>query len=299
MPGFLYCASLDGLRIFSLANPAAPALVATHGELGGVGLDLAGGLVYLTRAGDATSWLEIYELADPEQPVLLGGLARIAQFGDVDVLPDRGTAYVQLMWSGALLVDVSDPAYPQEVGTLVTRGLFNGLVEGADLHVYGALDYHGLMVGWIYDPLQPELVGSLPLDGAYDIDLVDGLLPAVVAGDRIAICRHDCWVPVGLQTPGDGPPSAGETTLQVSPNPFNPATVVTFDLGIAGEIELAVFDLTGRRIARLVDGYLPAGRQNVVWRGIDQAGRPVASGTYLLRLLTGQGAIERKVTVIK
>ncbi len=70
----------------------------------------------------------------------------------------------------------------------------------------------------------------------------------------------------------------------VSPNPFNPSTRIAFTLSARAEIGLAVYDTRGREIARLADGPWPAGAHTVTWHGRNDAGAPVASGTYLARL---------------
>lgn len=70
-----------------------------------------------------------------------------------------------------------------------------------------------------------------------------------------------------------------------APNPFNPRTTIRFGLPQPGAARLAVFDLAGRLIRTLVDESLPPGRHEVVWDGRDAAGRDVASGSYLARLV--------------
>lgn len=94
----------------------------------------------------------------------------------------------------------------------------------------------------------------------------------------------------------EGPDSGGVQRTRfegVSPNPFNPVTTVRFALAAAGEVELAVFDLAGRRVATLVDGSLPSGRHEAVFDGTR-----CASGIYLCRLKTaGFEATERLVLV--
>ncbi len=73
------------------------------------------------------------------------------------------------------------------------------------------------------------------------------------------------------------------------PNPFNPATTLRFSLAAEAQFELAVFDLTGRRIADLAAGKWPAGRYVLPWSGSDAAGHQVASGVYLARLRVSTG----------
>jgi len=87
--------------------------------------------------------------------------------------------------------------------------------------------------------------------------------------------------------------------MPARPNPFNPRTEVVFDLPYGGRAHLAVYDVCGRLVRTLSTGELPAGRNRVVWSGDDDAGRPVATGTYLLRLRQGGHAAVRRVTLMK
>ncbi len=69
-----------------------------------------------------------------------------------------------------------------------------------------------------------------------------------------------------------------------APNPFNPSTTFRFDLKYAESVELFLFDTRGRLVRRLVDGMRDAGSHEVVWDGLDDAGREVPSGVYHYRL---------------
>ncbi len=83
------------------------------------------------------------------------------------------------------------------------------------------------------------------------------------------------------------------------PNPFNPMTTVAFDLGEPGHARLEIFDLMGRKVCSLLDAALPAGRHEIVWQGVDDAGRTVASGGYHVRLTAGGKTQTRKLTLLK
>lgn len=83
-----------------------------------------------------------------------------------------------------------------------------------------------------------------------------------------------------------------------SPNPFNAATVVPFALAAAADVELAVFDLRGRRVRVLLAGSQPAGRHVARWDGTDADGQRVAAGTYLYRLRYGNGFTSRHLTLV-
>ena len=84
-----------------------------------------------------------------------------------------------------------------------------------------------------------------------------------------------------------------------SPNPFNPATVIAFDLPRAQTVELAVFGLDGRRVATLVRGWRGPGRHEVVWRGRDDAGGQAGSGTYVYRLEAGDAWAAGRMVLVR
>jgi hypothetical protein len=68
------------------------------------------------------------------------------------------------------------------------------------------------------------------------------------------------------------------------PNPFNPSTSIVVDLPANSLVRLTIYNVLGQEMVTLVDGLLTAGRSQVVWNGADNAGRPVASGSYYYRL---------------
>lgn len=83
------------------------------------------------------------------------------------------------------------------------------------------------------------------------------------------------------------------------PNPFNPMTKISFSLPEAQSVQLTVYGLDGRKIATLADGAFTAGLHEVVWTGRDDAGKGVASGTYIYRIDAGPYSDVRKMTLMK
>jgi endonuclease/exonuclease/phosphatase family metal-dependent hydrolase len=85
------------------------------------------------------------------------------------------------------------------------------------------------------------------------------------------------------------PPSGVPTTLDFlppRPNPVSNETRFAFDLPRGSRATLDVFDLGGRRVARVVDAELPAGRHEVRWAARDDSGRRLAGGLYFARFTT-------------
>ena len=83
------------------------------------------------------------------------------------------------------------------------------------------------------------------------------------------------------------------------PNPFNPRTIIAYDLAVAGAVALDIYDLKGARVRRLVAENRSAGRHTVVWDGLDESGQRVASGVYLARLQAEARQDYRKLVMLK
>jgi cellobiose epimerase len=80
------------------------------------------------------------------------------------------------------------------------------------------------------------------------------------------------------------------------PNPFNPETVITYELPVAGNVRLEIFDITGRSITLLADGVKPAGHHTATFFA---GGAGLTSGIYLYRLTAGKETITRKMMLVK
>jgi len=79
-----------------------------------------------------------------------------------------------------------------------------------------------------------------------------------------------------------------------SPNPFNPTTVLSFELRAASFVRLSVYDISGRLVAALVDGWRDAGEHEVTFDGSG-----LAAGIYLSRLTTGDRSAVQKLILMK
>ncbi len=86
---------------------------------------------------------------------------------------------------------------------------------------------------------------------------------------------------------------------QNAPNPFNSQTVFSYFLPAPGLARVEVFALTGQRVAVLHQGPQQAGYHRLHWDGRDDAGRSVASGLYLYRLVTDEAVLTRKLLLLR
>src|SRR5690606_19356444 len=100
----------------------------------------------------------------------------------------------------------------------------------------------------------------------------------------------------GLPTSDDGDAALPTSFAlhQNFPNPFNPSTVIPYDLASQSRVRITVYDVTGRPVATVLDASQNAGRHQVTF---DAAGLP--SGVYMVRLEAGGQVMVRKLTLLK
>lgn len=106
-------------------------------------------------------------------------------------------------------------------------------------------------------------------------------------------------LPATTSTPATPPVSAALVYLAAHPNPFNPQITFTFSLAEPAAGELAVFDLSGRRLATPAAGDFAAGRYTARWDGLDRHGRALPSGVYVGRLRTSAGSASVKLNLVR
>ena len=83
------------------------------------------------------------------------------------------------------------------------------------------------------------------------------------------------------------------------PNPFNPGTMITYDVPHAAHIMLKVYDMLGREVRTLADAFQEAGRKTVQWDGRDHAGQILPSGVYVCRLTAGGFSETKRLVLMK
>jgi gingipain R len=145
-------------------------------------------------------------------------------------------------------------------------------------------------------------VGST--DPAGDINLTFDPLPApttltlTVTAFNGVTAVHTVPVLPGTGAPEDGTPRA--TAIRaVLPNPTRGGSRVEYSLARGGRVVVEVFSVAGRRVRAVVDRREVAGTRSAIWDGKDDAGAPVASGVYLVRLTAGDVSAIRKIAVIR
>jgi hypothetical protein len=189
--------------------------------------------------------------------------------------PDDRAASVFFHWDEATLgavyytaVDAGGHSIVKAVEDTVAAGENDGLVA-MDLALTSAWDWHVAFYSRFDDVLYYAYNPGYVITGTDDED--DPMPP--VPG---SIALHGVW-----------------------PNPFNPAAVIEYDIGEAGRVLLAVYDVAGRRVRTLVDAHSLPGRFRARWDGRSDRGVPVASGVYFIRLESAGDVRTRKTVMLR
>ena len=87
--------------------------------------------------------------------------------------------------------------------------------------------------------------------------------------------------------------------MQNYPNPFNPSTNIRFSIPKDSYVKLYVYDINGKIVDKIINGYLNPGMHNVEWRGTDIYGREVSSGVYFYSIEAPEYSKSYKMVFVK
>lgn len=155
----------------------------------------------------------------------------------------------------------------------------------------------------------PVIQADKTFNGSSDAFLIE-FTPDAISGDDVFFELEFC-VPWMRQNPiwsftfsTEGVPTNGERNFddipigvnlyQNYPNPFNPVTQIKYTLNRASDVQLEIFDITGRLVQQLVNERQTAGEYRVSFNASE-----LGSGVYIYRLQSGEFILSRKMTVIK
>lgn len=131
---------------------------------------------------------------------------------------------------------------------------------------------------------------------AWDIDE-----QGVIVGDGVLNGEARAFVLAPSSTtsvPTASPPSA-VSFLGARPNPVVDRSRFEFELPTTARAHLEIFDLSGRRLRDVADGWFPAGRSSVAWDGLDAGGRRPPGGTYWASLTVDGRRWTKPISVVR
>lgn len=229
----------------------------------------------LTTDESAGARVRMWDIADPAQPVETDSFGADAPGAQLaiphNVLVDGHLAYVSYYTTGVRVVDLSDPEDCREVAWYDTHLATNGAA------------FHGAWGVFPYYPQSPDLFVVSDIEhGLFVLELEsDGAAPAP---RRPAAARQRA--PEGVRL-GPG-----------VPNPRRSGREIRWTLaGSPGRAR--VVDVAGRLVRELPGADSGAAPAALTWDGRDRFGRPVAAGTYFLRVETPGRELSRRLTVLR
>ncbi|MBN2069895.1 MAG: VCBS repeat-containing protein [Candidatus Krumholzibacteriota bacterium] len=94
-------------------------------------------------------------------------------------------------------------------------------------------------------------------------------------------------------------PPTRTTLCQNHPNPFNPSTVIRYEVAKPQYVSLRIYDVNGSLVRILCDSHRQPDRYEISWNGDNDKGRQVSSGIYFCRLVAGDFAQTKKMVLLR
>ncbi len=221
----------------------------------------------------------------------------------IEVIPESDPLYVfpghNFTYTG-ILTNNTDEATLTDVWTMV-------VVPG--MGFYGPLDvYQNILLApnqtMTYEDISVHVPGGAPSGlydyiaycGDYDTSIMDSsyfefiVLQGATPNDE----GVDNWYSSGWFDDNSGDIPSDYALSASYPNPFNAETNISFDLPASGNVSLDVYNIMGRKVATLINGYVSAGTHTVSWNASSYS-----SGVYYYKLKTDNFTAVKKMTLLK
>ena len=300
-----YVAENMGLQIINIANPQNPVMLGywTPFEAMGVGVsvDVVGDTAYLIFSGFALVYfysdLVVIDVSNPLDPHQLGGCNCTLTVGvrSVEVIDDY--AYVAGLGSGLQIIDVSNPASPSIINSILphpTSSIYCCTANSDYLFISDS-NWNEISIYDISTPQTPFLIDRYAWNLPSTDMFADGSVLYTANGLSGLYIHHLSAVDV------DDAIHIPPTSLQISnyPNPFNPETTISYTLPSSGMVSLEIYNSRGQLVRSLLSEEQTAGEHSLIWNGRDDSGHSVASGLYLCRIACNGKQETRKMLLLK
>ncbi len=318
----------DGVMVVDVTDPSTPTLITTITGLYAKGVAIQGNLAFVA---DQDFGLRIYDISTSAAPALISSVATFS--GAFDVTVEGDYVYIADNDFGLVVVDITNPTSPAVAGTFEfqsTRGVAvrEGMVYVGDSSTYDSPV--GLRILDFKTPSSPVLVGQLETAGevgrlkvagdvAYltswpDVEAISVADPSKprhlmtyatpgwacgLAVDTTYLYVADCdavriyGTAIAENREDVGVPQRGYRLSGVSPNPSRSSIDITYETTSVGPVTVEIFDVTGRKVATVVDEVSSFGKHVHRWQhGV------LPAGLYIVQLRTAGGTEARKVTLL-
>jgi hypothetical protein len=263
-----------GLEVLDVSNPAEPRFVESMAGFIAVDLELRGDILFVADLSSTAS--PVFDVSDPANPVQIGALPAVRPVALESWQDYVYAAHATTAYGGPRVevLDAADPANPELVYWFSIDTPSCLLADNRFLYV--GTESGKVEIFSIATPGLPTRIGTLVTDAPVRALAASdhGIVVATSSG-RVSVYAPQC--PVTRTPSGEAPEPPDRPPLVIAPNPFRTSTEIRLG-GVLDAGRIVVFDLAGRRIRQL------AGGPRLVWDGTDDAGAPVASGVYFVRV---------------
>jgi len=282
--------------VYDVTKPEAPLFLGAHtsdGTYRAYGIDVEGSHVYLN-----SMTMRVLDVSNPADIKQVASLPAGGSYGAVvneNLIFVPGSDEIQIMqFTPPTTLEVLSSVYiPTSIEDIFYR----------DEIVYVVDDFSGVNLIDVSVPAAPVRLGVVPARNAHKSVVASEQLIIVGSADSFSLPGGlEIWPQLCQLSPVAEPTDqvpVSPLELAAYPNPFNPLVRLEFEVAVPGRAELAIYDVQGRRVQRLLHGIVSAGRQHFNWNGQGADSRPMASGAYLARLQVGEQTTSRLVTLVR
>ncbi len=280
----LYLANWQGIvtvDIEDINNPARRSFFDT--DFGSSKLITRNDTLFVAGSGG----LELYDISDPSNIAFISGYRTDDPASGLTLFDNN--VIMALGWGGVEIITISDNLLPvshidrSESGKAVASA-----VKGR--YMYVAEVDAGISVWDISDITRPEYEMTMLSTGrAYDLAIAGNRM---YAADYYGLTIYD--LPSEDRDPGndDDHSETQPSSVNLYPNPVAGKATLSFYVAAAGQVNVELYDILGRRVSNLFNGYLAGGQNSLEW-----SGRDLSSGYYFMRIV-GNGFSESKPLAI-
>jgi hypothetical protein len=290
-PNHAYVMSGSGIYIIDISNPHLPEIIGLFGDAGTSSQVIYNDHYLYTLSGN----LGIFDVNDPENPLRLCNYQPPHEGADFYVAGN----YVFItgwynppidLFKGVMVIDASDKSNPVLVSTFATEDVPTDICVGAN-HAF-------ILEGYAFSSIEAVDISNLesPSIVARQDSITDGHMMIVrdnkiyLGGLTFMILQFNS--PTFIKGPDDQLPQIAG--LECYPNPSNSSFNFKYDLSFASEVELTIFDISGRKVKSISDGYQGSGVHRIGW-----VTEGLSSGIYFYRIKAGDYIETKKMVLLK
>jgi len=286
----------DGLHVVDVTNSVDPHIVGS--------VDLQADAMKITISGnhayvaDDENSLRVIDITAPENPQVVGHVVSQGRIYGVSISGDY--IYIASGSSGLHILpiqcDISTPVYLSSFTLHPTAGCITvswQISSNSDPATF-RLVASNRTAEWVVAHQSDRSRSFIAEDNSEQVRLGGRITYRLMMNTGSGQWRMLEQSSVNLETP-----SLTTRLVPPYPNPFNPNIQINYECNKSGPVHLGIYDLAGRRVIDLFDGWLHAGSHEAHWSGLNEAGQKVATGQYLVRLRTPDGFDVRKVVLAK